>query len=98
LIYRRNYINIGHRYFKIGEYRHTLLKIAKIDFSSFDQGNISWNEFMNDCKTAINTPELHSDEYLSNDKDLAQEERDHRQRPERIHHTNSVIKVYNKKW
>jgi hypothetical protein len=49
-------------------------------------------------KIAINTPELHLDEYSSNDEDLAQEERDHRQRPEHIHHTNSVIKVYNKKW
>jgi hypothetical protein len=26
------------------------------------EGDISWNEFMNDCETAINTPELHSDE------------------------------------
>jgi hypothetical protein len=62
------------------------------------EGDISWNEFMNDCETAINTPELHSDECSSNDEDLAQEERDHRQRPEHIYHTNSVIKVYNKKW
>jgi hypothetical protein len=62
------------------------------------EGDISWNEFINDCETAINTPELHSDECSSNDEDLAQEERDHEQRPERIRHTNSVIKVYNKKW
>lgn len=53
---------------------------------------------MNDCETAINTPELHSDKYSSNDKDLAQEERDHGQRPECIHHMNLVIKIYNKKW
>ena len=38
--------------------------------------NISWNEFMRDCGMAINTSELHSDEYLSNDEDFAQEERD----------------------
>jgi hypothetical protein len=51
------------------------------------EGDISWNEFMNDCEMAINTPELHSDECSSNDEDLVQEERDHGQRPERIHYT-----------
>jgi hypothetical protein len=61
-------------------------------------GDISWNEFMRDCGTAINTPELHSDECSLNDEDLAQEERDSGQRPERITLTNSVIKIYNKKW
>lgn len=61
-------------------------------------GDISWNEFIRDCETAINTPELHSDECSSNDEDLAQEERDNRLRPENIRSTNSVIKIYNKKW
>ena len=60
-------------------------------------GNISWNKFMRDCEMAINTPELHSDECSSNDEDLAQEEKDSEQRPERITLTNSVIKIYNKK-
>ena len=39
------------------------------------EGDISWNEFINDCETAMNTPKLHSDECSSNDEDLAQEER-----------------------
>ncbi|CAB4429777.1 unnamed protein product [Rhizophagus irregularis] len=56
------------------------------------------NEFIRDCETAINTPELHSDECSSNDEDIAQEERDHRLKPENILSTNSVIKIYNKKW
>ena len=42
----------------------------------YPSGDISWNEFMRDCGTAINTPELHLDECSLNDKDLAQEERD----------------------
>lgn len=60
--------------------------------------DISWNEFMRDCKIAINTPELHSDECSSNDEEIAQMERDRGQRPEHILNTNSVIKIYNKKW
>ena len=64
----------------------------------YPSGDISWNEFMRDCRMAINTPELHSDECSSNDKNLAQEERDNKQKPERITLTNSMIKIYNKKW
>ena len=53
---------------------------------------------MRDYRTDINTPELYLDEYSSNDEDLAQKERDNGQRPEHITLTNSVIKIYNKKW
>ena len=61
-------------------------------------GDISCNDFIRDCETAINTPELHLDECSSNDEDIVQEERDYRLRPENILSTNSVIKIYNKKW
>ena len=60
--------------------------------------DISWDEFMLNCEEAINTADLHSDEISSADKTLAKEERDSKKRPEHILNTNSVIKVYDKKW
>jgi hypothetical protein len=60
--------------------------------------DISFNEFLEDCERAINTPELHSDEYSSDDEALAQEERSNKKRPEHILNTNSVVKVMKKKW
>ncbi|PKY60115.1 hypothetical protein RhiirA4_483439 [Rhizophagus irregularis] len=87
---------------KLGRRRKGLLHMVstkdKLLTDCHPSGDISWNEFIRDCETAINTPELHSDECSSNDEDIAQEERDHRLRPENILSTNSVIKIYNKKW
>lgn len=60
--------------------------------------DISLAEFMQDCEKVVNTPGLHSDEWSSDDEDLAKEERDGKKRPERSLNTNSVIKVLNKKW
>jgi hypothetical protein len=60
--------------------------------------DISFEEFLKDCESAINTSELHSDERSSDDEALAQKERDDKDRPEQILNTNSVIKVYNKQW
>ena len=60
--------------------------------------DISWDEFMLNCEEAINTADLHSDEISSADETLAKEERDSKKRPEHILNTNSVIKVYDKKW
>jgi hypothetical protein len=58
----------------------------------------TWDQFMLDCDEAINTPELHSDEKSSDDEELAQQERNDKKRPDSILNSNSVIKVYNKKW
>jgi len=58
--------------------------------------DISFDDFLKDCESAINTSELHSDERLSDDEALAQKEKDDKDRPEQILNTNSVIKVYNK--
>jgi hypothetical protein len=60
--------------------------------------DISFDEFLEDCERAINTPELHSNECSSDDEALAQEERVNRKRPEHILNTNSIIKVFNKPW
>ena len=58
---------------------------------------MSWDEFMRDCEKAVNTTDLHSDEWSSDDKVLARAERDQNKRPERIIGTNSVIKIHDKK-
>ena len=60
--------------------------------------DISFDDFLKDCESAINMSELHSDERSSDDEALAQKERDDKDRPEQILNTNSVIKVYNKQW
>jgi len=60
--------------------------------------NLTWDEYLKDCEKAINTSDLHSDEWSSDDEELAKEERDKKIRPERLISTNSVIKVHNKKW
>jgi hypothetical protein len=59
---------------------------------------ISWDDYMKDCEKAVNTSDLHSDEWSSNDEELASEERNKNTRPERLASTNSVIKIYDKKW
>ena len=48
------------------------------------------------CELAVNVPDLHSDEYSTDDEQLANEERRDNKRPERITRTNSVIKIREK--
>ena len=60
--------------------------------------NISWEEFMKDCEEAVNTSEIHLDEWSSDDEALAQDERNNKKRAERVLNTNSIIKVFDKKW
>ncbi|CAB5302401.1 unnamed protein product [Rhizophagus irregularis] len=36
--------------------------------------NLTWEEFIKDCKKAVNTSEIHSDEWSSNDEELANAE------------------------
>jgi hypothetical protein len=66
-------------------------------------GDISWNEFIRDCETAINTPELHLNECLSNDEDIAQEERDyslsrHILKPDGQLYMNVFLQLYDLKF
>jgi len=37
--------------------------------------NLSWKEFMKDCEKAVNISEIHSDEWSSDDEELANAER-----------------------
>lgn len=60
--------------------------------------NLSWENYMEDCEKAVNTSELHSDEWSTNDEELANKERKKNERSERLAETNSVIKIHEKKW
>ena len=40
--------------------------------------NMPFNEFLKDCEKVIKMPEIHSDECSSDDKALAQEERENK--------------------
>ncbi|CAB5374775.1 unnamed protein product [Rhizophagus irregularis] len=63
--------------------------------------NLTWEEFIKDCKKAVNTSEIHSDEWSSNDEELANAEHSKNARRGRLANTNnnnSVIKIYNKNW
>lgn len=70
----------------------------KLLMDCYPSSDISYEEFLEDCERAINTPELQSDECSSDDEVLANDERENNKRPEHILNTNSVIKVYNKNW
>ena len=58
--------------------------------------NISWDRYMEHCELAVNVPDLHSDEYSTDDEQLANKERCDNKRPKRITRTNSVIKIREK--
>ena len=58
--------------------------------------NISWDRYIEYCELAVNVPDLHSDEYSTDDEQLVNEERRDNKRPERITQTNSVIKIREK--
>jgi len=60
--------------------------------------DISWADYLIDCELAVNTSDLHSDEYSTEDENLAQEERNANKRIEKHLNTNSVIKVRAKPW
>ena len=66
--------------------------------SSCCPDDITPKEYMKNCELAVNTSDLHSDEWSSCDEELANAERSDNKRPERLKNTDSVIKVYDKKW
>jgi len=43
--------------------------------------DMKWNDYMEDCEKAINIPNLHSDEWFSEDEVLANDERINNKRP-----------------
>lgn len=59
--------------------------------------NLTWKEYMKDCEKAVNTSEVHSDEWSSEDEELARAECGKNKRS-RLTTNNSVIKVYDKVW
>ncbi|GET54131.1 hypothetical protein GLOIN_2v202159 [Rhizophagus irregularis DAOM 181602=DAOM 197198] len=59
---------------------------------------ITWDEYMKDCEKIVVISELHSDEWSSEDENLANNEKNLEKRPERLDKSNSVIKIHEKKW
>jgi hypothetical protein len=51
-----------------------------------------------DCESAINRPDLQSDEYSSDDEQLAKEELQSGKRHSKNEDTNSIIRVKDKAW
>jgi hypothetical protein len=59
---------------------------------------MDWTDYLKDCELIINSPDVHSDEWSTEDEALANNERNDNKRPDRIKETNSVIKIYDKEW
>lgn len=77
--------------------QHMILTGDKI-LSDCRPSDIAQDEFMRNCELVVNTSDLHSDEWSSDDEELANKERSEKKRPKRLNETNSVIKVHNKTW
>lgn len=60
--------------------------------------DVRHDEYVKDCELAVNTSDLHSDEWSSCDEELANAERSDDKRPERLRNTDSIIKVHDKNW
>jgi hypothetical protein len=60
--------------------------------------NVSWERYINECEEAVNTTNLQSDEYSTDDEALATEERNNNKRLERNRTNDSVIKIHQKSW
>ncbi|GBC04949.1 hypothetical protein RclHR1_05970006 [Rhizophagus clarus] len=60
--------------------------------------NMTREVFIKDCEKAVNTAEVHSDEWSTEDKVLVNEERNDNIRSGKLISTNSVIKIHNKEW
>ena len=60
--------------------------------------NVTWDDYVEDCNLAVNTVDINSDEYSTEEEELARKERSDEKRPENIYSTNSVIKICDKPW
>ena len=60
--------------------------------------NVTWDDYVEDCNIAVNTVDINSDEYSTEEEELARKERSDEKRPENICSTNSVIKICDKPW
>ena len=59
---------------------------------------VALSEFMAECEMAVNRTDLQSDEYSTEDEELANEERRTDKRNSKIFNNNLVIKVKDKLW
>jgi hypothetical protein len=66
--------------------------------SKYHPSDIIWDDYVGHCILAVNTADINSDEYSTEEEELARKERSDKKRPENIYSTNSVIKVCDKPW
>jgi hypothetical protein len=59
---------------------------------------INYKEFVEECESAVNRADLQSDEYSSDDEQLANQERQLGKRNVKNEKTNSIIRVKDKAW
>ncbi|GBC02875.1 hypothetical protein RclHR1_04870018 [Rhizophagus clarus] len=77
--------------------QHTILTQDSILDDCYPE-NMTREVFIKDCEKSVNTAEVHSDKWSTEDKVLANEECNDNIRSGRLISTNSVIKIHNKKW
>ena len=53
---------------------------------------------MEDCNITVNTVDINSDKYSTEEEELARKERSDEKRLENIYSTNSIIKICGKPW
>ena len=78
--------------------QHIISTKDKVLVNCHPLNEMDWNDFMKDCEKAVNTSELHLDEFSSDDEALAQDERNNKKRADNLLNTHSVIKIHDKKW
>src|SRR2546421_12650328 len=60
--------------------------------------NVTWDDYVKDCNLAVNTVNINSDEYSTEEEELARKERSNKKRLKNIYSMNSVIKICDKPW
>src|SRR5436853_4468746 len=60
--------------------------------------NVTWDDYVEDCNLAVNTVDINSNEYSTEEEELARKERADEKKPENIYSTNSVIKICDEPW
>lgn len=75
-----------------------MIKTKDFVLKECQPSNVSWERYINECEKAVNTSDLQSDEYSTDDDTLATEERNNDKRLEGNRNSNSVIKIHQKPW
>src|SRR2546430_9911526 len=69
--------------------RHMIQTKNKI-LIKYHPSNVTWDDYVKDCNLAVNTIDINSDEYSTEEEELARKEKSNEKRLENIYSTNSV--------